>query len=220
MQVEQINTSEMMRILGAAKNRPSERGASAFEQVRRAEVEKVSQEQDIEWFRTRIMDNLEAMNFDHSVVNGAVDITAEGLQAMSQDRSYTDQIMNLIRHDFSSSYSPRSVSVHVSVGATLDEYRVDTWAAADEAAFKARTADSFYVRTGRSGSSAASLVEFTRGLFNQFRSQLHATHAASEERAVGAGGAAREYGMAVLQYEANNAAYGRYGAYARQAYEG
>ena len=217
MQVEQINTSEMMRILGAAKNRPSERGASAFEQVRRAEVERISQEQDIEWFRNRVRENLDAISFDHSVVNGAVNITPEGLQAMSQDRSYSEQIMDLIRHDFSSSYAPRSVSVQISIGATLDEYRVDTWAASDEASFKARTADSLYVRTGRSAGS--SVAEFTSGLFNQFRSQLQATRAA-DRHMTHTSNTAREYGMAVLQYEANTAAYGRYGAYARQAYEG
>lgn len=218
MQVEQINTSEMMRILSAAKNRPAERGTSAFEQARRAQLEKLNQEQDIEWFRNRVHENLEAIPFDHSVVNGAVDISAEGLQAMNADKGYTEQIMNLIRHDFSSSYSPRSVSVQIRIGATLDEYRVDTWAAADEAAFKSRTAGSFYVRTGRT--AASSVAEFTNGLFNQFRSQLQASRAEADRKTTQTSAAAREYGMAVLQYEANTAAYGRYGTYARQAYEG
>lgn len=218
LQVEQINTSEMMRILAAAKNHPADRGASPFEKMRQAEVEKLSTEHDIDWFRNRLRENLEAISFDHSVVNGAVDISPEGLQAMNADRDYCNQIMNLIRHEFSSSYAPRNVSVHVSIGSTLDEYRVDTWTAADEGEFEARTAGSFYRRLGRS--AAGSLADFTQGLFRQFREQLQAARAEHEQhRAAEPVWAARAMSRAVRNYEAN-AAYSGWGPQAAQAYEG
>lgn len=216
LQVEQINTSEMMRILAAAKNQPAGRGTSTFEQMRRTEMEKLNQEHDIEWFRNRLKENLEAIGFDHSVVNGAVDITAKGLQAMNSDRAYCDQIMTLIRHEFSSSYAPRSVSIQISIGETLDEYRVDTWTAVDEREFKAKTANSFYRRTGHN--AASSIAEFAQGLFLQFREQLRAAKAESENhRAAAAANASNKVNQAARRYEAESAIYA---PFAMRAFEG
>lgn len=215
LQVEQINTSEMMRILAAARNHPTGRGTSSFEQMRQTELEKLSQEHDAEWFRNRFQENLEAIRFDRSVVNGAVDITAEGLQAMNSDRTYCDQVMTLIRHEFSSSYTPRSVSIKISVGATLDEYRVDTWSAADEEEFREVTAGSFYRRIGHNAASSA--ASFAQGLLWQFREKLQAARAQSEHAAPAAAAAV---GLAARRYAADAMAYGSYQAYAAQAFEG
>ena len=216
LQVEQINTSQMMTIRESAKSQPTGRGTTPFEQMRRAAVEKANEQSEAEWFASRLYENLDAIQFDHSVVNGAVDITAEGLEAMRTDSIYCDQVMSLIRKEFSSSYSPRQVSIHVSAGATLDEYRVDTWTAANDAEFRRISASSFYSRMGHQ--SASSPAEFMSGFLHQLRTQFHA--AREEVKAHHTVAQENKLSRAALQYEADTTAYSIYSAYRMHAYEG
>lgn len=216
LQVEQINTSQMMTIRESAKNQPTGRGTTPFEQMRRAAAEKANGQSEAEWFASRLHENLDSIQFDHSVVNGAVDITPEGLEAMRTDSIYCDQVMSLIRKEFSSSYSPRQVSIHISVGATLDAYRVDTWTASNDAEFRRISADSFYSRMGHVG--AASPAEFMSGFLHQLRAQFSA--AKEEVKAHHTTANENRISRAALQYEADTTAFSIYSAYRMHAYEG
>lgn len=216
LQVEQINTSQMMTIRESARSQAAGRGTTPFEQMRRAAVGKAAEQSETEWFRSRLYENLDAIQFDRSVVNGAVDITAAGLEAMRTDSIYCDQVMTLIRKEFSSSYSPREVSIHISAGATLDEYRVDTFTAADDAEFRKISAASFYSRTGRH--TSASPAEFMNGFFHQLRTQFRAAKEEVEAHHAAAGG--NRVSRAAMQYEADTTAYSIYSAYRMHAFEG
>ena len=66
---------------------------------------------------------------------------------MKDDPEYREKILSLIKRDFTSSVAPRQCSGVITVGATLKDYRGDSWPIGYDSEFYTRSQNSFYKRT-------------------------------------------------------------------------
>lgn len=119
------------------------------------------QEQETEnGFRRSLSAQLSGLRQHPSVQNAAVNITPEGLKAMQEDPEYREQVLALIQRDIGSSYAPRDASVCITVGATLDEYRGDSWSVGYDGEFQGRSANSFWKReSGKKESAGQNYID-------------------------------------------------------------
>lgn len=140
-------SSEMMQIQAAARTQPAGGQTVTFEEVRRA-ASQASEEREMEWFRKRLYQQLAQTTVHRSVLQGAVDISAEAMKAMKMNPSYRQQVLDMIARDLGSSYYPRQVSVYVHVGSDISDYRTQSWSAGDDAGYRQLSARSFF-STGR-----------------------------------------------------------------------
>lgn len=172
LQFLQIANNELIKIQGAAKPNAAGNGSTAvsFEEARAAAVQELN-EQDVEWLKNRFRQYLESIPTDRSVVRCAVDVSDEGFEAMKSDPAYRQQIMDLVARDLGSSYAPRQASVYVKVGATLGDYRVNSWSAGDDQEFRTAAGKSFYTRNG-STFGVRGKEAFIPSAFHIFRDHL------------------------------------------------
>lgn len=63
---------------------------------------------------------------------------------MKADPQYREQVLNLIKRDWGSSYMPRSCSVLITVGSDINDYRADSWSDDNDNEFRMYSKDSFY----------------------------------------------------------------------------
>lgn len=81
----------------------------------------------------------------HGTVSGAaVNISEEAFEKMKADPQYREQVLNLIKRDWGSSYMPRSCSVLITVGSDINDYRADSWSDDNDNEFRMYSKDSFY----------------------------------------------------------------------------
>lgn len=104
-------------------------------------------------FRDEVYRQLDATPSHFTVEACAVDISEGGFTAMYDEPDYYAQILAQIRKEFSTSYAPRRVRVHIQVGRSFDEYQVHSWASAYAGDYEVYAKHSFYHRTGASTGS-------------------------------------------------------------------
>lgn len=146
MQVDLIQASEMMRIQQTAKSGMTGGDVVSFAQVQEA-VSMASEEVAMDWFGKRVYQELAHTAIHRSISRGAVDISPEALRAMKTDPHFRRQVLDMIGRDLGRSYYPRQVDLIIHVGATLSEYRTQSWTAGEGTGFTEAAADSFF-RTG------------------------------------------------------------------------
>ena len=69
------------------------------------------------------------------------------------------KVLSLIQRDWGDSYAPRNCSVLITVGATLNEYRADSWPVGYDSEFDVRSQNSFYKRTSEKKDRQKELLE-------------------------------------------------------------
>ena len=108
---------------------------------------KLSETEEMEIFKKEFYDDLSKITVHNSLSNVAVNISEAAFKAMKDDPEYREKILSLLQRDMGSSVAPRNCSAVFTVGATLDEYRGDSWPVGYDSEFHTRSKNSFYKRT-------------------------------------------------------------------------
>ena len=106
----------------------------------------LSEAEEMEIFKKEFYDELSKITNHRTVSNAAVNISEAAFKAMKGDPEYREKILSLIQRDLGASYAPRDCSVLITVGATLDDYRGDSWSVGYDSEFHMRSRNSFYKR--------------------------------------------------------------------------
>ena len=109
--------------------------------------QELSGAEEMELFKKEFYEDLSKVTNHRTVSNSAVNISERAFQAMKDDPQYREKVLSLIQRDLGDSYGPRNCSVLISVGATLNEYRADSWPVGNDSEFGVRSQNSFYKRT-------------------------------------------------------------------------
>lgn len=107
----------------------------------------LSEAEEMEIFKKEFYDELSKITNHRTVSNAAVNISEAAFKAMKGDPEYREKILSLIQRDLGASYAPRDCSVLITVGATLDDYRGDSWSVGYDSEFHMRSRNNFYKRT-------------------------------------------------------------------------
>ena len=106
----------------------------------------MSEAEEMALFKKEFYADLDKLRVDKSLSNVAINISDAGFKAMKNDPEYREKILSLLKRDLGSSV-PRQCSAVFTVGATLSEYRGDSWSVGYDSEFYARSQDSFYKRS-------------------------------------------------------------------------
>ncbi|MBD5560492.1 MAG: hypothetical protein HDQ87_09100 [Clostridia bacterium] len=141
--------------------------------AQQAPSDEINRELELRRFRDQVYRRLDSMPSHYTVESFAVDISEDGFAAMFDDSQYYSQILGQIRREFSTSYAPRRVRVHIQVGHTFDEYQVHSWASAYAGDFEIYAKHSFYRRApGAAPASAASDSSLGPSAYDIYRDHL------------------------------------------------
>ena len=107
----------------------------------------LSEAEEMEIFKKEFYGDLSKITNHRTVSNVAVNISEAAFKVMKDNPEYREKILSLIQRDLGASYAPRDCSVLITVGATLDDYRGDSWSVGYDSEFHMRSRNSFYKRT-------------------------------------------------------------------------
>jgi len=110
-------------------------------------TKELSEAEEMAAFKKEFYAELERIPKNRTITNLAVNISEEAFKNMKDDPEYREKILSLIRRDFTSSVAPRQCSEVITVGATLKDYRGDSWSIGYDSEFYTRSQNSFYKRT-------------------------------------------------------------------------
>ena len=122
-------------------------------------TQEMSEAEAMTAFKKEFYDDLSKITNHRTVSNMAVNISEEAFQAMKDDPEYRSKILQLIQRDWGDSYAPRNCSVLITVGASIKDYRADSWPVGYDSDFYARSQDSFYKRTSDKKDRQKELLE-------------------------------------------------------------
>ncbi len=132
-------------------------GKFAFEKT--GGTQELSEAEEMELFKKEFYEDLSKVTNHRTVSNAAVNISEAAFKAMKEDPQYREKVLSLIQRDWGDSYAPRNCSVLITVGATLNEYRADSWPVGYDSEFDVRSQNSFYKRTSEKKDRQKELLE-------------------------------------------------------------
>ncbi len=111
-------------------------------------AQELSEAEEMAIFKKEFYAELERIPKNGTIVNLAINISEEAFENMKADPKYREQILSVLRRDLTSSFAPTKASLLITVGATAEDYRGDSWSGANnDSEFYARSRDSFYKKT-------------------------------------------------------------------------
>lgn len=128
----------------AGSNKREKNVEEGFTIEKAVETKELSEAEKMEVFKKEFYEELSKITTHATVHNAAVNISEEAFKNMQADPEYREKVLSLIKRDWGDSYSPRNCSVLITVGATLNDYRGDSWPAGYDSGFRMRSANSFY----------------------------------------------------------------------------
>ena len=143
----------------AKRNTKNVNGTEKFELEKTGSTQELSEAEEMELFKKEFYEDLSKVTNHRTVSNAAVNISEAAFKAMKEDPQYREKVLSLIQRDWGDSYAPRNCSVLITVGATLNEYRADSWPVGYDSEFDVRTRDSFYKRTSEKKDRQKELLE-------------------------------------------------------------
>ncbi len=141
------------------RNTKNVNGTEKFALEKTGSTQELSEAEEMELFKKEFYEDLSKVTNHRTVSNAAVNISEAAFKAMKEDPQYREKILSLIQRDWGDSYAPRNCSVLITVGATLNEYRADSWPVGYDSEFDVRTRDSFYKRTSEKKDWQKELLE-------------------------------------------------------------
>lgn len=124
----------------------SDTGEFALEKT--GDTRELSEAEEMELFKKEFYEDLSKFTVHKTLNNVAINISEAGFKAMKEDSQYREKILSLLQRDLESSVAPRNCSAVFTVGATLSEYRGDSWPVGNDSEFYARSRRSFFWKTG------------------------------------------------------------------------
>ena len=122
-------------------------------------AQELSEAEEMELFKKEFYEDLSKVTNHRTVSNAAVNISEAAFKAMKDDPQYREKVLSLIQRDWGDSYAPRNCSVLITVGATLNEYRADSWPVGYDSEFDVHSQSSFYKRTSEKKDRQKELLE-------------------------------------------------------------
>lgn len=122
-------------------------------------TQELSEAEEMELFKKEFYEDLSKVTNHRTVSNASVNISEAAFKAMKDDPQYREKVLSLIQRDWGDSYAPRNCSVLITVGATLNEYRADSWPVGYDSEFDVRSQNSFYKRTSEKKDRQKELLE-------------------------------------------------------------
>ena len=133
--------------------------ADKFALEKTGSTQELSEAEEMEQFKKEFYEDLSKVTNHRTVSNAAVNISEAAFKAMKEDPQYREKVLSLIQRDWGDSYAPRNCSVLITVGATLNEYRADSWPVGYDSEFDVRSQNSFYKRTSEKKDKQEELLE-------------------------------------------------------------
>ena len=159
MAISGVGQSYYQNNVETKKNTRKVNGTEKFALEKTDGTKELSEAEEMEIFKKEFYEDLSKITNHRTVSNAAVNISEAAFKAMKDDPQYREKILSLIQRDWGDSYAPRNCSVLITVGATLNEYRGDSWPVGYDSEFGIRSQDSFYKRTSDKKDSQKELLE-------------------------------------------------------------
>ena len=141
------------------RNTKNVNGTEKFALEKTGSTQELSEAEEMELFKKEFYEDLSKVTNHRTVSNAAVNISEAAFKAMKEDPQYREKVLSLIQRDWGDSYAPRNCSVLITVGATLNEYRADSWPVGYDSEFDVRSQDSFYKITSGQKDRQKELLE-------------------------------------------------------------
>lgn len=145
--------------VAATKNTKNVNSTEKFVLEKTSSTQELSEAEEMELFKKEFYEDLSRVTNHRTVSNAAVNISEAAFKAMKDDPQYREKVLSLIQRDWGDSYAPRNCSVLITVGATLNEYRADSWPVGYDSEFDVRSQNSFYKRTSEKKDRQKEILE-------------------------------------------------------------
>ncbi len=159
MAISGIGQNYYQNNVEAKRNTKNVNGTEKFALEKTGSTQELSEAEEMELFKKEFYEDLSKVTNHRTVSNAAVNISEAAFKAMKEDPQYREKVLSLIQRDWGDSYAPRNCSVLITVGATLNEYRADSWPVGYDSEFDVRSQNSFYKRTSEKKDRQKELLE-------------------------------------------------------------
>ena len=140
------------------RNTKNVNGTEKFALEKTGSTQELSETEEMELFKKEFYEDLSKIAIHKTLNNVAVNISEAGFKAMKDDPEYREKILSLLKRDLGSSLA-RNCSAVFTVGATIKEYRGDSWPVGYDSEFYARSQDSFFKKTSGKKDRQKELLE-------------------------------------------------------------
>ena len=159
MNVNGVGQNYYQNNVEAKRNTKNVSGTEKFALEKTGSTQELSEAEEMELFKKEFYEDLSKVTNHRTVSNAAVNISEAAFKAMKEDPQYREKVLSLIQRDWGDSYAPRNCSVLITVGATLNEYRADSWPVRFDSEFDVRSQNSFYKRASEKKDRQKELLE-------------------------------------------------------------
>ncbi|MEH2945109.1 hypothetical protein VSQ32_20260 [Lachnospiraceae bacterium KK002] len=159
MAVSGVGQNYYQNNMETKRNTKNVNSADKFALEKTGSTQELSEAEEMEQFKKEFYEDLSKVTNHRAVSNAAVNISEAAFKAMKEDPQYREKVLSLIQRDWGDSYAPRNCSVLITVGATLNEYRADSWPVGYDSEFDVRSQNSFYKRTSEKKDKQKELLE-------------------------------------------------------------
>ena len=159
MAVSGVGQNYYQNNMETKRNTKNVNSADKFALEKTGSTQELSEAEEMEQFKKEFYEDLSKVTNHRTVSNAAVNISEAAFKAMKEDPQYREKVLSLIQRDWGDSYAPRNCSVLITVGATLNEYRADSWPVGYDSEFDVRSQNSFYKRTSEKKDKQKEILE-------------------------------------------------------------
>ena len=159
MAVSGVGQNYYQNNMETKRNTKNVNSADKFALEKTGSTQGLSEAEEMEQFKKEFYEDLSKVTNHRTVSNAAVNISEAAFRAMKENPQYKEKVLSLIQRDWGDSYAPRNCSVLITVGATLNEYRADSWPVGYDSEFDVRSQNSFYKRTSEKKDKQEELLE-------------------------------------------------------------
>ena len=159
MAVSGVGQNYYQNNMETKRNTKNVNSADKFALEKTGSTQELSEAEEMEQFKKDFYEDLSKVTSHRTVSNAVVNISEAAFKAMKEDPQYREKVLSLIQRDWGDSYAPRNCSVLITVGATLNEYRADSWPVGYDWEFDVRSQNSFYKRTSEKKDKQKELLE-------------------------------------------------------------
>ena len=145
--------------VAATKNTKNVNDTETFALEKTSGAHELTEAEEMELFKKEFYEDLSKITIHKTLHNVAVNISEAGFKAMKDDPEYREKILSLLKRDLGSSFAPRNCSAVFTVGATMKEYRGDSWPVGYDSGFYTRSQDSFFKKTSEKKDRQKELLE-------------------------------------------------------------
>ena len=159
MSISVIEQNYYQNNVETKRNSKNVSGTEKFALEKTGNMQELSEAEEMELFKKEFYEDLSRITIHKTLNNVAVNISEAGFKAMKDDPEYREKILSLLKRDLGSSLAPRNCSAVFTVGATIKEYRGDSWPVGYDSEFYARSQDSFFKKTSEKKDRQKELLE-------------------------------------------------------------